>query len=191
MNRSVIMFLPHTRLAALVAIVSVWPAGQSPLAQTAAPAAQSPRHLALVGGMLIDGNAAQPINHAAVLIEGNKIVKVGPASEVKIPADATVVDTSGMTMMPGMIEAHAHLAILGHGEYGRWFAWLAEHKAQFPPERVFEISAKHLLMAGVTSAIDLGGAMPTSTIVRDRIARGAGPGPRTLVAGTPIRYRHA
>ena len=185
------MFLPHTRLAALVAIVSVWPAGQSPLAQTAAPAAQSPRHLALVGGMLIDGNAAQPINHAAVLIEGNKIVKVGPASEVKIPADATVVDTSGMTMMPGMIEAHAHLAILGHGEYGRWFAWLAEHKAQFPPERVFEVSAKHLLMAGVTSAIDLGGAMPTSTIVRDRIARGEVPGPRMLVAGTPINHRNA
>src|SRR5437867_189968 len=139
------MFRPHIRLAALVALVSVWPVGRASLAQTAPPAAQSSRHLALVGGMLIDGNAAQPINHAAVLIEGNKILKVGPASEVKIPADATVIDTSGMTMMPGMIEAHAHLAILGHGEYGRWFAWLAEHKAQFPPERVFEVSAKHLL----------------------------------------------
>src|SRR5437867_3919605 len=191
MNRSVIMFLPHTRLAALVAIVSLWPAGQSPLAQTAAPAAQSPRHLALVGGMLIDGNAAQPINHAAVLIEGNKIVKVGPASEVKIPADATVIDTSGRTMMPGMMEAHAHLAILGHGEYGRWFAWLAEHKAQIPPERVFEISARQLLMAGVTAAIDLGGSMKESLSVRDRIARGELPGPRMIVSGPPINHRNA
>src|SRR5262249_1396251 len=155
MDRSTIMVRPHIRLVALIALVSVWPAKQSPVAQAPPPVAQGSRHLALVGGMLIDGNAAQPINHAAVLIEGNKILKVGPASEVKLPADATVVDTSGMTMMPGMIEAHAHLAILGHGEYGRWFAWLAEHKAQFPPERVFEISAKHLLMAGVTSAIDL------------------------------------
>ena len=67
--------------------------------------------------MLLDGYEAPPINHAAVLIEGNKIVKVGPASEIKIPADATVIDTSGLTMMPGMMEAHAHLAIIGHGEY--------------------------------------------------------------------------
>jgi imidazolonepropionase-like amidohydrolase len=178
------MFRSLTRLAAFVVLVSVWPAQRSPLAQTA-------RHVALVGGMLLDGNEAPPINHAAVLIEGNKIVKVGAASEVTIPPDTTVVDTSGLTMMPGMIEAHAHLAILGHGEYGRWFAWLADHKTQFPPERVFEISAKHLLMAGVTSAIDLGGAMPTSTIVRDRIARGEVPGPRMLVSGTPINHRNA
>ena len=153
------------------------------------PQAQAPRRLALVGGMLLDGYEAPPINHAAVLIEGNKIVRVGPASDVKIPADATIIDTSGLTMMPGMIEAHAHLAIMGHGEYGRWFAWLAEHKAQFPPEKVFEISANHLLMAGVTSAIDLGGAMPASTIVRDRIARGEVPGPRMLVSGPPINHR--
>src|SRR4051812_19002394 len=183
-RKDLIMFRAHTRLAALVAIVALLPAAQTFHAQT-------PSHLALVGGMLLDGNEAPPIHHAAILIEGNKIIKVGPASEVKIPAGTTVIDTSGLTMMPGMIEAHAHLAILGHGEYGRWFAWLNEHKAQFPPERVFEISAKHLLMAGVTSAIDLGGAMPTSTVVRDRVARGEVPGPRLLVAGTPINHRNA
>jgi imidazolonepropionase-like amidohydrolase len=166
--------------AALIALV---------VSNAPVPQAQASRHLALVGGMLLDGYEAPPINHAAVLIEGNKIVKVGRASEVTIPADATVIDTSGLTMMPGMMEAHAHLAIMGHGEYGRWFAWLAEHKAQFPPERVFELSAKQLLMAGITSAIDLGGAMPTSTIVRDRIARGEVPGPRMLVSGPPINHR--
>jgi imidazolonepropionase-like amidohydrolase len=154
-----------------------------------APQAQSPRHLALVGGMLLDGYEAPPIHHAAIVIEGNKIVQVGPAAEVKIPADATIIDTSGRTMMPGMMEMHAHLAILGHGEYARWFAWLAAHKAQFPPERVFEISAKHLLMAGVTSAIDLGGSMAPSLAVRDRIARGEIPGPRLQVAGPPINHR--
>jgi hypothetical protein len=47
------------------------------------------RHLALVGGMLLDGNEAPPIHHAAVLIEGNRTVQVGPASVVRIPADAT------------------------------------------------------------------------------------------------------
>src|SRR5689334_24897321 len=79
------------------------------LAFSSAPRAQAPRHLALVGGMLLDGYEAPPINHAAVLIEGNKIVKIGPASDVKIPADAVVIDTSGLTMMPGMMETHGHL----------------------------------------------------------------------------------
>ncbi len=117
------------RLALMPAMVGSLVLGSAPV-----PQAQTPRHLALVGGMLLDGYEAPPINHAAVLIEGNKIVKVGPASDVKIPADATIIDTSGRTMMPGMMETHAHLAIMGHGDYGRWFAWLAQHKAQFPPE---------------------------------------------------------
>ena len=157
--------------------------------QAPAPHAQAPRHLALVGGMLLDGYEAPAIHHAAIVIDGNKIVQVGPVTEVKIPSDATIIDTSGLTMMPGMMETHAHLAILGHGEYGRWFAWLAQHKQQFPPETVFEISAKHLLMAGVTAAIDLGGSMKPSLTVRDRIVRGEVPGPRMLVAGPPINHR--
>jgi imidazolonepropionase-like amidohydrolase len=171
----------HTILAASALVWALSPA----------PQAQAPRHLALVGGMLLDGYETPPIHHAAVVIEGNKIVQVGPAAEIKIPSDATVIDTSGRTMMPGMMETHAHLAILGHGEYGRWFAWLAEHKAQIPPERVFEISARQLLMAGVTAAIDLGGSMKESLSVRDRIARGEVPGPRMIVSGPPINHRNA
>jgi len=146
------MLRRHARLTMFVAFSLV-------LFQSADPRAQPPRHLALVGGMLLDGYETPPIHHAAVLIEGNKIVQVGPAAEVKIPADATVTDTSGRTMMPGMMEMHAHLAILRHGDYGRWFPWLAEHKGQFPPERILEISAKQLLMSGITAAIDLGGPM--------------------------------
>jgi imidazolonepropionase-like amidohydrolase len=161
------------------------------LFQSVAPRAQQPpRHLALVGGMLLDGYETPPIHHASVLIEGNKIVQVGPATEVKIPADTTVIDTSGRTMMPGMMEMHAHLAILGHGDYGRWFPWLAEHKAQFPPERILEISAKQLLMSGITAAIDLGGPMQESLSVRDRIARGEIPGPRMEMSGPAIAHRN-
>jgi imidazolonepropionase-like amidohydrolase len=171
-------------------MVLAWPQPHPPLAQTPAArtAPASTSRLALVGGMLVDGNEAPPIHHAAILIEGNKIVKVGPASEVTIPPGTTIVDTSGLTMMPGMIETHAHLAILGHGEYGRWFAWLAAHKAQFPPDKVFEISAKELLMSGITAAIDLGGSMEPSLRTRDRVARGEIPGPRLQVAGPPINH---
>src|SRR5580698_11678703 len=98
------------------------------VAMLSAGQAQSPKRIALVGGMLLDGYEVPPLHHAAVLIEGNKIVQVGTASEVKIPADATVIDTSGRTMMPGLIEAHAHLVIVGHGNYNRWFDWLEQHK---------------------------------------------------------------
>ena len=47
--------------------------------------AQPGRKLALVGGMLIDGYDVPPLHHAAVLIEGNKIVRVGRAGEIAIP----------------------------------------------------------------------------------------------------------
>src|SRR5207248_543446 len=55
------------------------------------PHAQAPKRLALVGGMLLTGYEMPPIHHATVLIEGNKIVQAGPASEVKLPSDATVI----------------------------------------------------------------------------------------------------
>ncbi len=133
--------------------------------------------------MLLDGYETPPLHHAAVLIEGNKIVQVGPASEVTIPRDAMVIDTSGRTMMPGMIELHGHLVIVGDGDYPRWFAWIEKHKDKFPLERVMEISAKQLLMAGITASTDLGAPMKEITGTRDRINRGEIPGPRMFVSG--------
>ncbi len=147
------------------------------------PAATSSRKLALVGGMLLDGYEAPPIHHAAVLIEGDKIVRVGPAAGMTIPSDYTVVDTSGRTMMPGMIELHAHLVILGHGNYATWFPWVDAHGGPTMLTRVMETSAKQLLEAGITSAVDLGAPLKQSIDVRDRIARGEIPGPRMSMSG--------
>lgn len=145
--------------------------------------AQPKRKLALVGGMLLDGYEVPPLHHAAILIEDNKIVQVGRAADVVIPPDATVIDTSGRTMMPGLMELHAHLVILGHGAYNRWFPWLERNASAFPLERIMEISAKQLLMAGVTTAVDLGATLKESLSVRDRIKRGEIPGTRLLVSG--------
>jgi hypothetical protein len=61
------------------------------------PRAQAPRPLALVGGMLLTGYDVPPVHHAAILIEGTTIVQAGPASEVTIPRDAVLVDTTGTT----------------------------------------------------------------------------------------------
>jgi imidazolonepropionase-like amidohydrolase len=140
-------------------------------------------HLALVGGMLLDGYGGAPIHHAAILLENNRIVAAGPAAEVVIPPGTTVIDTRGETMMPGMIEVHAHLVIVGHGDYERWFKWLEEHQHDYPLERVMELSARQLLSAGITSAIDLGAPLKESVEVRDRIQAGAIPGPRLSVSG--------
>jgi len=51
-------------------------------------------------------------------------------------------------MLPGLIDLHVHLIILGHGDYSRWDPWIAKNHLV---EQVMEISAKQLLMAGVTS----------------------------------------
>src|SRR4051812_44351507 len=102
------MNLPRTLRAALCALFVIacplFAAAQTG-AQPAAPAPPSPssttkKKLALVGGMLLDGyDGVPPVHRAAILIEGDRIVRVGPASEVAIPPDAQVIDTSGRVMM--------------------------------------------------------------------------------------------
>jgi imidazolonepropionase-like amidohydrolase len=149
-------------------------------ALVAAEPARPARKLALVGGMLITGLDAPPIHHAAVVVEGERIAAAGPAATIKLPADADVIDTSGRVILPGLIDLHVHLIILGHGDYARWDPWLAKNGLV---ERVMEISAKQLLMAGVTSAVDLGGTLKESLSVRDRIRRGEKPGPRMWMSG--------
>jgi imidazolonepropionase-like amidohydrolase len=149
-------------LAALVAGLAL-PEARQP-ASTARPA-----KVALVGGMLLDGYEAPPIHHAAVLIEGDRIVKVGPAASTPIPPDYTIVDTSGRTMLPGMIELHGHLILLGHGNYGTWFPWIAKQGPGMLGT-VMEVAAKQLLMAGVTSAVDLGAPINKGEILGPRMS---------------------
>ena len=155
----------------------------APAATDSGQGSPAATRLALVGGMLLDGHDAPPIHHAAILIEGDRIVQAGPLREVTIPAGTRIIDTSGRTMMPGMIELHAHLVLLGHGDYGRWFPWIQKQgRAQTLPQ-VMEIAAKQLLMAGVTSAVDLGAPLAESLAIRDRIAKGEVPGPRMSMSG--------
>src|SRR5262245_553779 len=176
MNRSVKLLL--TGAVCAIAVVGV-------MRPAAGRQQVGGKKLALVGGMLLDGWGGPPVHHATVVIEGNRIAAAGPASEIEVPKDATVIDTRGRTMMPGLIEAHAHLFILGHGEYSRWFPWMMEHNLL---EKVMEISAKQLINAGVTTALDVGDPMP-SLRVRDRVNKGELPGPRLFVAGRMITRR--
>lgn len=178
-RRTLVPFEPRThRWIAGLAIALV-----AAFISAGAPHAQPPKRLALVGGMLLTGYEVPPVHHAAVVIEGNRIVAAGPAASVTVPADAVVVDTSGRTMLPGLIDAHAHLVVLGHGNYATWFQWINSHGGPRMLVRVMEISARQLLMAGVTTAIDLGAPLAESLSLRDRINKGEVVGARMYVSG--------
>ena len=172
-----------TCFIAATSLASTWLAAGSARQAVRSQPPQAARALALVGGMLLTGYEVPPIHHAAILVEGSRIAAAGPASEVKIPADANVVDTSGRVMMPGLIETHGHLVVLGHGSYETWFPWIAGHGGNAMLTRVMEISARQLLMAGVTTTIDLGAPLGPILSIRDRIDKGEIIGSRLFVSG--------
>ena len=140
--------------------------------------------LVLAGGRLIDGYGGPPVENAVVVIDGNTIRAVGPESAVKIPTGARVIDTNGYTMMPGLMDMHVHLMILGHGDYDHWFTTYADRYRDV----IMPISAKELLMAGVTTARDLGAPLDDIIAVKKRIERGEIPGPRMFVAGPFLQH---
>ena len=86
-------------------------------------------------------------------------------------------------MLPGLWDMHVHLMINGHSDYAHWDK---TYPAQFEPV-IMPASAKQLLMAGVTSARDLGGPLDASISVRDRINAGKIPGASVYVSGPFIQ----
>jgi imidazolonepropionase-like amidohydrolase len=88
-----------------------------------------------------------------------------------------------MTVLPGLFDMHVHLMILGHGDYARWDSLYGAREA----ELIMPIAARQLLMAGVTSARDLGAAPGDILAVKRRIEAGAIPGPRLWVSGAFIQ----
>jgi len=67
---------------------------------------------AIKAGWLWDGTGAAPVRHGVVLVDGERIVAVGPAAAVTVPDDAEVVDLPDEFLMPGLIDAHTHITIV-------------------------------------------------------------------------------
>ncbi len=139
---------------------------------------------ALVGGTLIDGFGSTPIRNSVILLRGERIEAVGTVDTLDVPEGAQVVSTEGMTVLPGLWDMHVHLMINGHADYTYW-------DKTYPPlfrEVIMPASAHQLLMAGVTSARDLGGPLEDSIAVRDAINRGEIPGPTMYMSGPFIQH---
>lgn len=140
---------------------------------------------ALVGGTLIDGFGGTPIHNSVILIQGEKIVKVGHQGNTDVPDGAKVISTEGMSVLPGLWDMHVHLMINGHSNYTHWdTAYLDKFQ-----DIIMPASAHQLLMAGVTSARDLGAPLAESIHVRDRINRGEIPGPTMYMSGPFIQHK--
>ena len=115
---------------------------------------------ALVGGRLIDGTGAAPIEDATVVVRHGRILAAGARANVRILPGIPVVDISGKSLLPGLWDMHAHV---GQPEWGP--AYLAE---------------------GVTTIRDMGGYMGMLLALRDAWSRRGAQhalGPRLLTAG--------
>ena len=127
-------------------------------------------------GTLIDGHGGEPLRNATIVVEGDTITAVNPGGE--IPRDADVLDASGMTVMPGMIDCHVHLM-------NRPPKTMEQRLSTPFSLQVAEAldNARISLEHGFTSLRDAGG---TPKGVKLALEQGLYPGPRLRVAVTAL-----
>ncbi len=140
---------------------------------------------ALVGGTLINGLGGQPIQDSVILVDGERIEAVGTVDTLPVPAGYRVVSTEAMSVLPGLWDMHVHLMINGHADYAHWHPAYLDRFA----DEIMPASAVQLLLAGVTTARDLGAPLEASLQVRQRIADNDIPGPRLFISGPFIQHR--
>lgn len=135
-------------------------------------------------GLLFDGTGTHPIEDSAVLIKGSKIEEAGSSRDVEVPKDARVIDASGMTVLPGLMDLHVHIfQMIGTENPLERFL--------IPPSLSLLYAARHardLLEAGFTTARDLVYPFPDYSgrdmvSMRKAIERGLVKGCRLFVAG--------
>ncbi len=127
------------------------------------------QRIAVTGVTLIDGTGRDPVERAVVVVEASTIVAVGLESEIRLDRDAHVLDGSGATLMPGIIDGHCHLGGASHPDEDRWV--LEDDRFQ---SMASVAQAQALVRHGVTSVRDISVNGPH---LRTAIARGLIEGP--------------
>jgi imidazolonepropionase-like amidohydrolase len=139
----------------------------------------------ITADLVLAGPDLAPVERAAVLVDGDRIAWVGRSADLspdRYPADTPVLALGPVTVLPGLIDCHVHLAFDGGP------APVARMRAEDDARQVALMTrnARRLLSVGVTTARDLGGRGYLGVSVRDAIADGTLRGPRLLTAGPPL-----
>src|SRR5437762_4509587 len=145
-----------------------------------ASAQQSAKRTIVRAGKLLDVKSGKLQSNQLVVIEGDKIVSVGPASEIKPSSSDTLIDLSNATVLPGLIDAHTHLTFNPHFGY--------ETLAISVPREALTgaHNARVTLEAGFTTVRNVGARGYSDVALRDAINAGDVPGPRMLVSGPAL-----
>src|SRR5258708_16411085 len=135
---------------------------------------------------VFDGESAQLHDGWAILVRGEKIEAVGPASEIKAPAEAKVIELPGLTLMPGLIEAHSHVLLHPYSETV-WNDQVAREPLSLRAAR----ATNHLhstLLAGFTTIRVLGteGAGYADARLKQALQQAIIPGPSDSIATRAI-----
>jgi imidazolonepropionase-like amidohydrolase len=145
------------------------------LAQTAAPQAH---RVVVHAGKLLNVKTGKMLSDQAIVVEGDRIVSVGPASDA--PAGTTTINLPGATVLPGLIDAHTHLTF--NPSFG--YQTLA---ISIPREALTGAhNARLTLEAGFTTVRNVAARGYADVALRDAINAGDVPGPRMLVSGPAL-----
>ena len=131
-------------------------------------------------GWLIDGTGAEPQRGVALTIERGIITRVAPWDDA--PRDQPVLDLGEYTVLPGLINMHAHTILPGDGT--PFADWMALPGAQLLLQA--HANALAALHSGVTTIRDCGGKGQLMFRLRDAIRAGIVPGPRLVLCGRPL-----
>jgi imidazolonepropionase-like amidohydrolase len=135
---------------------------------------------------VFDGESAQLHDNWVVLIRGEKIEAAGPTGSVTAPAGAKVIELAGLTLMPGLIEAHSHVLLHPYSETV-WNDQVARESLSLRVARATN-HLRNTLQAGFTTVRDLGteGAGYADVGLKQAVEQGIIPGPRMIVVTRAI-----
>ncbi len=142
----------------------------------------APGLLALTGARLFDGSGAAVREGVTVVVEDGRVRSVAAGVD-GTPADAAVVDVAGRVLMPGLIDAHAHITMLQHSHAVPAPAKGTEPLRDDLPGHLAAASLRRALRMGVTTVRDVGAYGDVLFGIRQAMRYGAFDGPRLLVCG--------
>src|SRR5437868_1223357 len=142
---------------------------------------QSVRHVVLRAGRILDVKTGHVLTDQAIVIDGDKIVSVGPGAGAKVAAGGTVIDLPDATVLPGLIDAHTHITF-NQGDTGYSALGISVPREALTGAK----NARITLMAGFTAARNVGAGGYSDVALRDAINAGDVPGPRLLVSGPAL-----